>query len=230
MKHGLPLRKFEPQKQVINKHEILTGLFIWLSIILIGQNPQTIHLEPPDLTRGLPVMEALSLRASAIEFDTSSFGLRDLSDLLWAANGINRPESGKRTAPSAMNAQDIDLYVFMEQGIYLYEPKSHSLNSVAEGDHRISVAGKQKHFAQAPVMCLLVSDISRFPTGDEAKRMVWAAEDAGIVSQNISIFCAAVGLATRPRVSMDRDKLREILNLTDDQHIMLNHPVSNINK
>jgi SagB-type dehydrogenase family enzyme len=230
MKNGLPLRKFNTQKQVIMKQTFLTVLFICLSIILMGQNPQTIHLEPPDLKRGLPVLEALSLRASATEFDTASLSLRDLSDLLWAANGINRPESGKRTAPSAMNAQDIDLYVFMEPGVYLYDPKSHSLNSVAEGDHRISVVGKQKHFAQAPVMCVLVSDISRFPTGDEAKRMVWAAEDAGIVSQNISIFCASVGLATRPRASMDIDTLREILNLTDDQRIMLNHPVSNQKK
>jgi nitroreductase len=79
-------------------------------------------------------------------------------------------------------------------------------------------------------MCLLVSDISRFPSDDIEKRMVWAAEDAGIVSQNISIFCASVKLATRPRASMDIDTLREILNLTDDQHIMLNHPVSNQKK
>jgi SagB-type dehydrogenase family enzyme len=205
---------------------LLSAFFFTFTVILSAQPSQIIMLEPPDLTRGLPVMEALSLRASATEFDTTQISHRNMSDLLWAANGINRPESGKRTAPSAMNAQDIDLYIFMASGAYLYEPESHRLVLIAEGDHRVSVAGKQEHFARAPVMCLLVSDISKFPSGSEAQRLVWAAEDAGIVSQNISLFCASVGLATRPRASMDQQKIREILRLTNNQNMMLNHPVS----
>jgi SagB-type dehydrogenase family enzyme len=191
-----------------------------------AQDSKTIILNPPDTTRGLPVMKALSLRASSSEFDTTSLNLQDMSDLLWAANGINRPESGKRTAPSAMNAQDIDVYAVMKSGVYLYNANKHLLEFVIEGDHRALVAGKQENFAQAPFICLLVSDISRFSRGEDSLKLVWAAEDAGIVSQNISIFCASVGFATRPRASMDQQKLREILKLKDSQYLMLNNPVS----
>jgi SagB-type dehydrogenase family enzyme len=192
---------------------------------LSAQTPRTIILNAPDTTRGLPVMKALSLRASANDFDTTSLKLQDMSDLLWAANGINRPVNGKRTAPSAMNAQDIDVYAFMKSGVYLYNAKKHCLDFVIDGDYRALIAGRQENFAKAPLICLLVSDISRFQRGEDSLKLVYAAEDAGIVSQNISIFCASVGFATRPRASMDQQKLREILKLKDSQHLMLNNPV-----
>lgn len=192
---------------------------------LYAQNSKTILLNPPDLTRGLPVMTALSLRASATGFDTTGLNLQDMSDLLWAANGINRPESGKRTAPSARNSQDIDVYVVMKSGAYLYNAKNHSLDFVAGGDHRALVAGRQENFAVAPLFCVLVSDFSRFSSGNDSSKMVIAAYDAGIVSQNISIFCASVGLDTRVRATMDQEKLREILRLKDSQRLMLNNPV-----
>jgi len=192
-----------------------------------AQDAKTIILNPPDLTRGLPVMTALSLRASATEFDTTSLNLQDMSDLLWAANGINRPESGKRTAPSARNWQDIDIYVVMKSGAYLYNHTKHCLDFITGGDHRALVAGRQENFAVAPLFCVMVSDFSRFSSGDDSSKMVIAAYDAGIVSQNISIFCASVGLDTRVRATMDQQKLREILQLKDSQHLMLNNPVGN---
>ncbi|MGA2824461.1 MAG: SagB/ThcOx family dehydrogenase [Bacteroidales bacterium] len=206
-------------------------IIIYFSIAIIfnslsAQTPKTIILNPPDKTRGFSVMKALSLRASAKDFDTTSLKLQDISDLLWAANGINRPEIGKRTAPSAMNAQDIDVYTFMKSGVYLYNAKKNCLDFIVDGDHRALIAGKQENFARAPIICLLVSDISRFPSGEDTLKLVWAAEDAGIVSQNISIFCASVGFDTRPRASMDQQKLREILRLRDSQHLMLNNPVA----
>jgi SagB-type dehydrogenase family enzyme len=204
-------------------------ILIWFTIFtssLFAQGTKTIVLNPPDTTRGLPVMKALSLRASAKEFDTTRINLRDLSDLLWAANGVNRPESGKRTAPSALNAQDIDVYVFMKSGIYLYNAKKHLLEFIVDNDYRNLIADKQVNVAKAPLICLLVSDISRFASGKDSLKLVWAAEDAGIVSQNISLFCAAVGLATRPRAFMNHQKLLEILKLKDSQHLMLNNPVS----
>ncbi len=206
-----------------NMKHLITCLF-FLTCNLLAQS--AIILNPPDLTRGLPVMKALSLRASERDFDTTSLSLRDLSDLLWAANGVNRPESGKRTAPSAINAQDIDVYVCMKSGVYFYNANKHLLDLVVLGDYRKLVAGSQEEVSKAPVICLLVSDISKFSRGDESKKLVWAAEDAGIVSQNISIFCASVGLATVPRATMDLQKLKEILKLKDSQHIMLNNPVS----
>jgi len=202
-------------------------IIICFSFLLSSMFAQgTIVLNPPDLTRGLTVMKALSLRASERDFDTISLSLQDLSDLLWAANGINRPESGKRTAPSAINAQDIDVYVFIKSGVYLYNPNKHLLDFIISGDYRKLVAGRQENIAKAPVMCLLVSDISRFSRGEDSLKLVWASEDAGIVSQNISIFCASVGLATVPRATMDSQKLREILKLKESQHLMLNNPVA----
>jgi SagB-type dehydrogenase family enzyme len=197
-----------------------------MPLFVHAQATKTIQLTPPDIQRGLPYMEALSHRASQKVFDTASLKLADLSDLLWAANGINRPDVGKRTAPSALNAQDIDIYVFFKTGIYLYNAKAHVLDFVEKGDHRILFSGRHKEAPLPPVICLLVSDISRFKFGETVLRKEWAAMDAGIVSQNISIFCASVGLATRPRASMDKEKLRKILKLSDTQYLMMNQPVS----
>lgn len=202
---------------------ICTGIII---NSLCAQTSKTIVLNPPDMMRGFQLMKALSLRASAKDFDTASLKLQDLSDLLWAANGINRPEDGKRTAPSAMNAQDIDVYAVIKSGAYLYDAKKQCLDLVASGDHRDLVAGRQEDFAKAPFFCVLVSDISRFQHGADTTKMIWAAEDAGIVSQNISIFCASAGFDTRPRATMDQQKLREILKLKPSQHLMLNNPVA----
>ncbi|MDD6209794.1 MAG: SagB/ThcOx family dehydrogenase [Bacteroidales bacterium] len=184
-------------------------LFILLFSAIISinaQNLETIKLNAPDKQRGESVMQAFSKRQSTRTFSDKKLTLQDLSDLLWAANGINRPESGKRTAPSAMNKQDVEVYVCTEEGSYQYNPKSHSLDPVSKGDVRP---------LKAPVCLVLVTD-----TDD-----TWAALDAGIVSQNISVFCAGTGLATVPRGSMDKDELKKALKLKDSQHLMLNHPV-----
>lgn len=114
----------------------------------------------------------------------------------------------------------------MKSGIYLYDAKNHLLEMVVVDDYRSIVADRQAVVATAPVNCILVSDVSRFGVEDDSVSLFLAAADAGIVSQNISIFCASVGLATRPRAVMDKKKLREILKLTDSQHLLLNHPVS----
>ena len=108
-------------------------------------------------------MKALSDRHSDREYAAKELSLQDLSDLLWAANGINRPD-GKRTAPSALNKQDIDIYVIMKEGAYLYDAKANSLQPIAKGDHRAAVAGSQDFVKSAPVSLVLVSDLSRFGT------------------------------------------------------------------
>lgn len=173
-----------------------------------AQNAETsISLEKPDLTRGTSLMEALSQRKSTREFSEKELSKADLSGLVWAANGINRAESGKRTAPSAMNKQDVKVYVCLKQGSYLYNHANHSLELISEGDAR------QK--TDAPVMLVLASDTKE----------TWGALDTGIVSQNISLYCAAMNLATVVRGSMDQDALRKALKLADSQQLHLNHPV-----
>ncbi|HEX7319855.1 MAG TPA: SagB/ThcOx family dehydrogenase [bacterium] len=209
------------------KKSVIIGILLNVMFCLsYAQAGQAIQLIPPDTTRGLPVMKALKVRASATDFDTVMLSDQDLSDLIWAANGINRPENGKRTAPSATNAQDVDIYVCLKQGTYLYDAKKHALGQVTEGDTRSLVASRQEFAAKAPVILLLVSDISRFKHGGDSLKLVWAAMDAGIVSQNIAVFCAATGLRTRPRAIMDLKKLKAALKLNETQYLMLNNPVS----
>ncbi|MBW6499373.1 MAG: SagB/ThcOx family dehydrogenase [Bacteroidales bacterium] len=192
---------------------------------LFAQAKISFLLYPPDLNRGLPVMQALQQRASVTAFSSEPLSNQDLSDIIWAANGINRPAEGKRTAPSARNSQDIDIYVIKEDGAYFYNPAEHSIELIAPGDHRGLVTGRQVNMANAPVMLVLVSDISRFSGSDDALKMRWGAMDAGIVSQNIAVACAGLGMVTRPRASMDVAGLQQLLKLNDSKHLMLNHPV-----
>jgi SagB-type dehydrogenase family enzyme len=200
----------------------------------------TIKLLEPDKKRGLPFMEALSVRASVREFSDRELSLQDLSDLLWAANGVNRPLEKKYTAPSAMNSHDIDLFVCLKEGIYVYDADDHSLKPVLEGDHRsgfmMTPPPRQKNAPGAPppsrpapstpaIQIYLVSDCSRFRVGSAELKYEWGALDAGIVSQNISLFCAATGLKTVPRASMDKAKIKNALKLKETQFVFLNHPV-----
>lgn len=189
-----------------------------------AQSPETIKLKIPDKNRGVSVMKAFEQRCSDREFSEKKLELQDLSDLLWAANGINRPESGKRTAPSAMNRQDIDIYVCMPEGAYIYEAGPHQLRLVVAKDLRPLVAAGQDWVEQAPLVLVLVSDIAKFG-GNAQRQMLTGALDAGIVSENIALFCAGVGLATVPRMSMDQNELKKSLGLKDSQHLMLNNPV-----
>lgn len=200
-----------------------TGLLICIS--LIAQELRPVILNPPDISRGLPVMQALQQRASTTAFSSDKLTPQDLADIIWAANGINRSAEGKRTAPSARNSQDIDTYVITVEGAYFYNPKEHLLEPISAGDHRGLVTGRQVNMANAPVMLVLVSDLSRFSGSDEALKLRWGAMDAGIVSQNIAVACAGLGMVTRPRASMDVAGLRELLKLSDTQHPLLNHPV-----
>jgi hypothetical protein len=186
-------------------------------------NQETIVLLKPDKARGFSLMKALDVRASASEWSNKELSLQDLSDLLWAANGFNRPKEGKRTASSAHNSQDIDVYVFSKDGVYIYNASEHILNLVVTEDIR-DLTGK----TDAPITIVLISDMSRFKAGYDSFYLSWANIDCGIVSQNISLFCAATGIKTRPRADFTegaRDKIREIIKLKDTQHILLNHPV-----
>ena len=191
---------------------------------LFAQDLQDIKLNNPNKSRGSVFMQALSDRQSIREYDTKDISLQDLSDLLWAANGVNRP-NGNRTAPSAMNRQEIDVYVINKDGAYLYDAANHALKPVAKGDFRKEVAGQQDFVTTAPVCILLVANLEKLGNPALESTRSTAALDAGIVNQNINIFCAAVGLATVPRGSMNTNELKKNLKLTDNQLLLLNNPV-----
>ncbi|UCG89396.1 MAG: nitroreductase family protein [Gemmatimonadota bacterium] len=215
---------------------------------LLAQELESIKLNPPDLARGHPFMEALSVKASASEWSDRDLSLQDLSDLMWAANGLNRPDEDKTTASSAMNAHDVDIYVFMKDGVFVYDYRNHELDAVVGGDHRSAVMMRRPPRpetvpedsgnavaadapaaaappAEAAIQIVLISDSDRFRAGTNELKYEWGAIGAGIISQNISLFCAATGLKTRPRASMDKEKIKDLLKLKETQYVFLNHPV-----
>jgi SagB-type dehydrogenase family enzyme len=191
-----------------------------LSQAALGQELSPIRLPPPDTAGGMPLMKALSARQTSRAFLPDSLPVQVLSDLLWAAFGVNRPESGKRTAPSAVNWQDTDIYVAMEKGVFLYEASRHELDPVRSGDLR-ALTGTQPFVQDAPVTLVLVSDLSRIAAESQEQKDFYSAIDAGFISQNVYLYCASQGLATGVRALIDRPALREALGLRDDQKIIV---------
>lgn len=190
---------------------------------LTAMSQDVIKLPAPDKSvAGMSVMEALSKRQSVRSFTSQALTDSQLSLLLWAANGVNR-EDGRLTAPTAMNRQDIQVYVCRADGAFLYDAKAHALTRVSKEDVRAYVAGDRQPFAkEAPVSLLVVSDQRKFgprPSPDYGRL------DAGYVSQNIYLAATAMGLGTVARAMMDREQLAKALNLVDAQLLLLNHPV-----
>ena len=180
---------------------------------------QSIDLPAPQKSGGMPLMDALAKRSTAREFDPRELSPRELSSLLWASFGINRPD-GKRTAPSAKNCQETDLYVVLKQGAYLYDAKSNKLNLVLKGDLR-SLAGTQAFATNAPVTLVFVADFARMEKWSAEEKMNFAGIDVGYISQNAYLFCASEGLVTGARASVDRKGLGSKLNLRPEQLIIL---------
>lgn len=199
-------------------------IFVFLiTLAAFTLSAQDIALLAPETGKGVNVMQAFNQRRSTREFDSKELTLQDMSNLLWATMGINRQDN-KLTAPSCRNLQEIRLFVITANGAYEYIPLSHSLHQVAEGDLRQMVAGQQDFVTNAPVSLLMVADMDKFGNTD-SRSMTMAAIDAGIVTENACIAAAGLGLATVPRASMESDKLRQALGLTETQIPLMNAPV-----
>ncbi len=185
-----------------------------------GQELSAIKLPAPQTDGGKPLMQALKVRQSAREFGPEKLAPQVLSNLLWAAWGINRPD-GHRTAPSASNRQEIDVYVTLPEGAFVYDAKAHALNPVAVGDLR-AATGTQPFPATAALNLVFVADTSKVsrPATDPQQAMNLGA-DAGYISANAYLFCASEGLATVVRASVDRPALAKALKLKDTQVIVL---------
>ena len=186
----------------------------------------TIHLPKPSLDNKVTLMQALQNRQSTREYADKQIPDDVLSTVLWAACGINRASEGRITAPSAINAQDIQVYVVRQDGAYLYQPKDNSLQKVSSKDLRTAVAGRQSFAASAPVSLVLVSDHNKFPQQMpyEAKTRMGVV-DAGYVSENICLACSALGLNTVPRMTMDTETLKKELGLGDNYDFVLNSQI-----
>ena len=200
---------------------ILSVLAARLVAVSNGVEPlEPIHLPPPQTDGGVSLMQALQNRRSTKEFDNRALNPNQISNLLWAAFGINRPESGKRTAASAVNCQEIDVYVVLEQAVYVYRAKEHRLVPVVNRDVR-SLAATQEYAQVAAINLLYVSDYGKMASSFKNKKPIYAAFHAGSISQNVYLYCASAGLGAVVRDSIDRASLRDVLNLRADQVIVM---------
>jgi len=164
-------------------------------------------------------MKALKDRQSTRSFSAKPLPMQVVSDLLWAAFGINRPDSGKRTAPSARNWQEIDVYAVMSEGVYLYDAQANTLRAVKKGDLR-ALTGTQPFVASAPVNLVYVADPAKMKGAAVEDMAMYYGADAAFASQNVYLFCASEGLATVVRGLVDRKALGEALNLPNARKIV----------
>jgi SagB-type dehydrogenase family enzyme len=188
-----------------------------------GDAAARIALPAPETTGGLPLMEAIAKRRSLREFARTALPLPMLSSLLWAANGVNR-EDGGRTAPSAMHANEIDIYVALPSGAYLYDATAHALELVAGRDLR-RVTGYQDFVDEAPLDLVYVADHGRMRLIPVASRESFASVAAGAITQNVYLFAASHGLATVIRAWIDREAIAEALGLPHDHQVLLSQTV-----
>ena len=187
--------------------------------LLIGQEPKPVPLPAPQTTGGKPLMQTLKERKSVRDFAPDPISRQTLANLLWAAWGINR-DDGRRTAPSASNHQEIDVYVVMAGGAYVYDAKANALQPVVGTDLR-KLAGTQEFIATVPLNLVYVADTAKMGGGDEAGKLAMANADTGFIAQNVYLFCASEGLGAVVRASVDRAALAKALNLRPEQRITL---------
>jgi len=211
----------------IPRHFVVPSLMVAVlisSLALANDAQKPVPLPKPQTGGGKPLMQALKDRNSSRSFRAEKLPLQVLSNLLWAASGINRPDSGKRTAPSARNWQEIDIYVAFAEGLYLYEAKGHLLQPVLPDDIR-GLTGVQAFVKEAPVNLVYVADTSRMSGASPEDRDLYAGADTGFISENVYLFCASEGLATVVRGSIDRPTLARAMKLRPDQKIMLGQTI-----
>lgn len=178
-----------------------------------------VDLPPPAHTGGMPLMESLAKRATSRAFANREIPAQELSNLLWAAFGINRPD-GRRTAPSARNFQETDIYVLTRESASVYEPGPHRLKQVLAGDVR-ALGGVQSFVKDAPVTLVYVVDLARMGSGSLDDRRLTGFLDVGFIAENASLYCASAGFASGVRMMIDRDGLTAKLGLRDTQIIVL---------
>lgn len=179
---------------------------------------EKIKLVPAETTGGMPLMEALKKRQSERIYSSRKLEDQTLSNLLWAAFGISREESGKRTAPTANNTQAMDVYVIFETGAYKYLAEEHSLEQVSGKDLR-TLAGKQDFVYTAPVNLVYVADYSKLKSGSDKE--IYSGAHAGFIGENVYLYCASAGLNTVIRAWVDKEPLSKELNLNENQKIVL---------
>lgn len=182
-----------------------------------------IKLNAPDMENSVTLMEALKNRQTNRSFSSQELGWQQLADLLWAAAGVNRPDNGKRTAPTARNAQEIDIYAFTSAGVFLYDAPNHQLKRITEGDCRQGLYSGG-NFEKAPLILVYVGNFDKMEGFNEEARNFYSATDVGFVSQNVYLYCATQNLSTVICGSFNRDHAGKVLKIKNGK-LLLAQPV-----
>ena len=206
------------------KKAVISFVVLLSWTICSAQVIETVNLPPAQKTGGMPVMEAFQLRKSQRSFSSKELSSQQLSNLLWAAYGINRPD-GFRTVPAAKNWYEYDIYVLKSDGWFLYEVSKHALLKMGNEDLRL-YGGTQDFVKAAPVILVYVADFGRMNDTTDELRKFFSAVDAGYISQNVYLWCASEGLATIILGQVDKVKVREVLKLKPNQQVILSQPVA----
>ena len=229
----------KPQAHQVPR-SLCLGLLVFASLTVLGSctgperqmavspgDLKLIQLPAPQTEGGKPLLQALKDRHSNRSFRREALTPEILSNLLWAAYGINRPDSGKRTAPSALNWQEIDIYVALKEGLYLYQAKGHALVPVLNRDIRADTGSFIQPFVKkAPLNLVHVADLAR--TGglkgtlvSTEEKMLYAAVSTGAIVQDVYLYCASEGLSTVVRGYVDKSELARLMGLREDQKIIV---------
>lgn len=184
-----------------------------------AQELQPIQLPKPQMDGGRPLMQVLRYRKSVREFGAEKLPLPVLSNLLWAAFGVTRPD-GRRTAPSARNWQETGIYLASADGLYLYDAKLHTLVPILKDDIR-AMTGTQPYVKDAPVNLVYVADYAKAGTSPMEEKDLWTACDTGLIAQNVYLYCTSEGLSTVVRGLIDKPGLAKAMRLRPDQKIIL---------
>jgi len=202
------------------------SLLIAIVLFAFCLQAQTVRLNPPTQKGGMPLMQALKERQSIREFSETPLTLQQMSDVLWAAVGVNRPnKENRRTSPTARNSQEIEVYMFTEKGVFFYDAIKHELQLIKTGDFRVEAA-KQPFAQAAPVILVYVANYNKFGNMSEADMALYGATDCGFASQNVYLYCASEGLGTVVVGMIDREALSQFLGLKNGK-VILSQPVGN---
>jgi SagB-type dehydrogenase family enzyme len=195
-------------------------LAIFLSgSVSFAQVLETVKLPEVQKTGGMSLMEALQNRESQREYSNKDLSLQQMSNLLWAAYGINRA-NGYRTAPSARTVHEYDIYIIKPEGWYVYDAKEHAMLKMGNEDLR-EFAGTQDFVKTAPVNLVFVANMDKMASFNEEMQKFYSAADVGYISQNVYLWCASEGLATIVRGQIDKPKAKEVLKLKPNQQVIL---------
>ena len=193
-----------------------------VTTVMFSLAAQDMKLPAPDTKGGKPLMQCMAERKSARNFDSRALPAQVLSNIFYAADGINR-EDGRKTVPTARNVQNQLIYAATADGSWLYEPKTHTLKQLAKKDIR-ALCGKQKFHAKAPLVLVYVAEPAKVGnTHDD--QLGFAANHAGYASQNVYLYAASEGLNTVVCAMVDRDALAKALGLSAGQQIMYTQPI-----